>query len=691
MNITRSFLFIALVAPIFTVFADDSSPEIPAVDRTKWKCGYCVVLEGWSGDVELGIGNVTDNAYKFGEYTGLNEKGAFLVSDANLTYRNPDATYLNLSISDFSLDSRSLSVKGGKQGSYKFFLTYDEIPHLISDSGVTPFIGSGSASLTLPPAWVPAATTGSMSGLAGNLNTVELGTQRKRVAYGISFSPESPWGYAVKARQETKQGNKRVSGTFSFSSAQLIEPVDYLTDEVDVALTYSADKLQARLSYYGSIFENQNESLTWQNPYTALSGNNSGQLALAPDNQFHQLLFTAGYALNDATRVSGDIAIGRMEQNEAFLDATQNLTIAVPAQPANSANAQVDTLDAKVKVVSTLTDKLRLNASFAYHDRDNKTPQLDFNWVTTDISLNPTRTNLPYSFTQSAVKLSADYKLKKGIKLGAGYDYDIDERTFQEIEKTTEDTIWGRVRIRSIEKLVLELKLSQSARDISIFQPVAEIQPAQNVLLRKYNMAGKESNKIGLSANISPAQSYTIGLNIDVSQDDYVESTLGLTQSDSFSFNGDISAMLLEETSVHFFYGRENIKSTQLGSGWSAKNNDIVNNLGVGFTHVLIEDKLDIGADYIMTNSTGEISVISGALTEFPNLTTDLHTVKLFANYHLEETLTLRAAYLFESYDSEDWAVENVSPTTISNVLSLGELTPSYKVNVIKVSMAYQF
>ena len=106
---------------------------------------------------------------------------------------------------------------------------------------------------------------------------------------------------------------------------------------------------------------------------------------------------------------------------------------------------------------------------------------------------------------------------------------------------------------------------------------------------------------------------------------------------------------------------------------------------------MLIEDKLDIGADYTMTNSTGEISMISGALTEFPNLTTDLHSIKLFANYQIEESMYLRAAYWFESYDSEDWAVENISSATISNVLSLGELTPSYDVNVIKLSMVYAF
>lgn len=215
MNITRSFLFVTLVAPFFTVSAEEASSEIPVVDRSKWKCGYCEVAEGWSGDVELGMGNVTEDSYKFGEYSGLNEKGAFLLGDANFYYRNPDASYLNLSISDIGIDSRSLSLKGGKQGSYKFFLSYDEIPHHISDTGVTPFIGSGSASLTLPPAWVSAATTASMPTLSGSLQTVGLGTQRKRVAYGISFSRTRP-GVTPSKHVRKRNKERNVSQVHSF-------------------------------------------------------------------------------------------------------------------------------------------------------------------------------------------------------------------------------------------------------------------------------------------------------------------------------------------------------------------------------------------------------------------------------------------------------------------------------------------
>ena len=53
--------------------------------------------------------------------------------------------------------------------------------------------------------------------------------------------------------------------------------------------------------------------------------------------------------------------------------------------------------------------------------------------------------------------------------------------------------------------------------------------------------------------------------------------------------------------------------------------------------------------------------------------------------------ITLRAAYWYERYDANDWAVDGVSSDTIPNVLSFGEGSPTYGINVIKLSMIYKF
>lgn len=694
-------MLIALAAPFSLVTADNHSPPtIPTVDTSKWKCKYCLVEEGWSGQVEAGFGYVSDDSFKFGEYTGLNEKGGFLIGNTNIHYRNPDASYINLLLTNAGLDSRALSIEGGIQGRYELFLHYAEIPHYSSDTASSPYLGVGNDNLTLPSGWIAAGTTGGMTGLAANLENINLETQRKNLGIGISLSTDSHWKYRVNFRHDTKEGAKRAAGSFFFNSAQLVEPVDYVTDEIDASVSYTARKLQASLTYIGSTFRNNKKSLTWENAYTPIVANvDEGQLALPPDNQFHQFIFSAGYEVNDHSRLSGDIAIGRMEQNESLLAATQNTTFGTLAVPsAASANAEVDTVNAKLRFISAPTNKLRLSATYNYNDRDNKTPELTYDWVTTDAFLATPRSNLPYSFTQNLLKLKADYKVAKGAKLGLGFDLNKQERTFQEIDKTSEKTLWGNLRLRRIENLFLELKLAHSERDASTYQAVSAIDPAENILLRKYNMADRVRNSLRLHATISPESTYTVGLEFNIVGDNYDKSVLGLIDSSEISLNADVTTLLNKNTNLNAFIGYEVIESSQAGSqtfstaDWWVKNDDSFEIIGFGVTRVVIKDKLDIGADYTKSRSTGKITMSSGAPDPaFPELKTDLDIFKIYVNYHLDDRWFLRAAYWHERYDSSDWMLDGVSADTIPNLLSIGSLSPSYSIDVIKLSMGYNF
>ena len=156
---TGLFVFTMMVLQCSTVAgADDAATTFaPHVDTSKWKCKFCEFEEGYSGEVEIGAGYVSDSSFKFGEYNGLFEEGAYFIGNATARYRGEDAEYMDLFIRDLGLETRSLGIEGGTQGKYKLFLRYDEIPHYISDTAVTPYLGTGSNTLTLPPRWVRAA------------------------------------------------------------------------------------------------------------------------------------------------------------------------------------------------------------------------------------------------------------------------------------------------------------------------------------------------------------------------------------------------------------------------------------------------------------------------------------------------------------------------------------------------------
>jgi MtrB/PioB family decaheme-associated outer membrane protein len=691
------FLLGMLSALSCTAAAADGASGAAAVDTSQWKCESCKFEQGVSGTLDGGAGSVSDKSAKFGEYNGLNKKGGYFIGDGALRSRGDDGAYWNLNASNLGLDTRSIDAEGGQQGKYKLLLKYDELPHRNSDSALTPFAGSGGGSLSLP-AGFPAPTTGAMP-LAGTLQQVDIGTERKRLGAGASWIPMSDWEYAVNFRHETKDGTKRTAGAFFVNTAQLIEPVDYVTDQVDASAAYTGKKFQMKLAYYGSKFQNGNPALTWQDPYTAVNGESAGQLALAPDNQFHQISAAAGYQISERTRASADIAVGRMTQNDSFLASTQNATLAVPGLPGSSLNGRAATFDAGLKLNSALTDRLRLNAAYTHNDRNNQTPQAAYPSVATDMFAEAPRTNLPYGFKQDKLKLSAEYRATASLRGSVGADFDSQKRTFQEVDTTREDTAWGRINARLADQVDLTFKLAHGERRNSgTYQAVPGITPPENPLLRKYNLANRTRETAGLRADFAANERISIGLGLDSSEDKYADSAIGLTGAKDFNVNGDISVIFTERTSLHFFANHQEIKSKQAGSqtfslpDWSADNKDTIDYFGLGVKHAAIKDKLDIGADYGVARTRSEINVNTGLSNPaFPHITTSLDSLKLYAAYRVKENVSLLAGYWYERFDSKDWMLDGVAPGTIPNVLALGLQAPQYHVNVVRLSLRYQF
>lgn len=696
MKTTNELLLLGMLAGLpAAALAADGAASLP--DISKWECKSCPPVEqGWSGSVDAGIGNVSTKSYKFGEYNGLHQQGTYAIGDAAVRFRGDDAYYWNLNASNLGLDTRSVDAEGGKQGQYKFLFSYDELSHHISEGVKTPFNGTGGASLTLP-AGFPATSTATMP-LAATLQNVNLNTDRKRVAAGASWLAAKDWEYAAKFTHETRDGMRRSAGAFFTNSMQLVEPVDYVTDQLDASASYTGDRVQAKLAYYGSKFSNGNTALTWQDPFTAIAGETRGQLALAPDNQSHQIQASLGYQFSDKTRASADIAWGRMTQNQGFLASTLNAGLAAPVLPRSSLDGRASTLDANLKLTSAVTEQLRLNATFARNERDNQTPQASYTSVSTDMFLGPLRTNMPYSFSQDRLKLSGDYRFSAQTRASAGYDHERRTRTYQEVASSNEDTFWGKVSTRVEDAVDLSLKLTHGERKGSTYLSAPGVVPAENPLMRKYNMGNRVRDTAALRADIAVTDGVNLGLGAESSNDNYSDTTIGLTNGREQGFNADVSWVISEQTTLHMFTNRQEIRSRQSGSqtfttpDWTGDSKDIVDTHGLGVKHAAIKDKLDLGADYTFSRSRSTVNVkTGGANAAFPEIRSSLDSIKFYADYRLKDNLSLLGSYWFEHYDAKNWAMDGVAPATMANVLTFGEQAPRYNVRVIRAALRYKF
>jgi len=77
--------------------------------------------------------------------------------------------------------------------------------------------------------------------------------------------------------------------------------------------------------------------------------------------------------------------------------------------------------------------------------------------------------------------------------------------------------------------------------------------------------------------------------------------------------------------------------------------------------------------------------------TSFPDLRSTRQNVKLGLSYPFSESLSFGFDYFFEGLDSDDWALDGVSPDTVPNLLALGAQAWNYNANVFYFSVRYQF
>ncbi|GAA5174108.1 MtrB/PioB family decaheme-associated outer membrane protein [Niveibacterium umoris] len=671
-----------------------------AGDPSQWKCESCPFEKAaTTAAIDAGVGYVSEDSKKFGDYTGLDQKGAYAVINGSAEYRDDNGRFGSVTATDLGIDVRSIKAEGGQAGVYSVRFGYDELPHYLTGSAKTPFIGNGSGTQTLP-AGFPIATSASMP--AGALQAVDIGFKRSTIDLGGTWFAGENWTSKISVRHDTKDGTKRSSGSFFSSASQLVAPVDQTTDQIEVSTSYTGTKWQGTVGYYGSIFRNSDASLTWANPFNpVVAGATSGQLALAPDNQFHQFFANGTYTILPQLHASGDIAWGRMTQDASLLSPTTNAAIlaTLPAMPANSLNGEVNTYNSSVRLAYDISDKFRISGSYAHNGHDNRTPSLAWPVVATDMFVDTTvRKNQPFSFKQDLYKASADYRGLDWLKASIGFQEDDRMRTLQDTVYTREGSLWGRFVFQMKEYASLAVKLAHGERKNSGYGSATWVSPAENPYMRKYNLADRWRDSSSVRADITAIEGITIGLFGDYSMDDYRHSSVGLTEGKSTSYGGDVSAALGENTRIQFFAQSERVRSTQAGSStatfanWTAYNEDVSDVFGVGLKQTAISGALELGANWAYAKTHSDVA-LSGVGTDagFPAATTEQDTVKLYANYRIRENMWINGSYWYEHFRSSDWHNDGVTPTSVPNLVAFGEESPSYHVNVVSVSLRYRF
>jgi hypothetical protein len=692
------------------------------------------------GVVEAGVGYQSDDSFWFGRYNGLTDRGAFLIGNFDFSSKKEDGTHTQVTGRRLGLDSRSILLNHGVQGRYELDLTYDQLPNFITDTAFTPYVDSGNNTLTLPGSVLDEQ----------NYRQIDIETQRKRTGGKISFIPMKNLKMGLSFRREEKEGTEQVGGVLGYSARNqavsiLPKPIDYTTDLMDASVEYAKGKGHIQLAYHLSMFRNANESLSWENPFPSPDGTAGtlGRLALEPDNDFQRLMMTGGYRLPWNTYLTGVVSSGLMTQDQQFLPYTSNENIPENALPRESLDGKIQQNIVHLKLASRPSSKWNFNGSYRYHDHDNRTPQAPYTFPIAD-SLPPgqnakdetdlTAVNQPLSYTQQLAKVDGKYRFSRRTSLTLGYDFENMQRENSEVDETDEHEYWGKLKWKLGEheywgKLKWKLgqhhvpeiigktvdgwlKLGHTSRDGSGYHPPVIDEEGfyiENPLLRKYNLADLERDEVRLYLSIAPTDKLSLAANASYASDNYDESIIGLTEASNSSVTIEATLVPTENITTYTYYTHDLIKSEQAGreaeaaqSGslterygpdWFAHSDDTLDNFGLGIQWQDILPKLDIGADYVYSKGRGETELLLAGATPFPDIKTQLHSLKLYAKYKYTRNMAFMLRYWHEEYNSEDWALDGVDPVSLDYPTSLFmvEGSPEYDVDVVGLSMLYSF
>jgi MtrB/PioB family decaheme-associated outer membrane protein len=724
-------LVIAILSAFAPAYADDDIAQYITPEST----------------VSVGVGAVSGDSKDralFGQYNGMRKSDVYGLVDFDYIKRdNATGTWTNLQGVNLGLDTRELRFMRQKQGDWKYSAEYSELTRNYPRTINTGLTGAGTTT--------PVVTRLTSQGSGSDL---DLKTERKSASLGMekwitpnlqfeaNFKNEDKDGARIFGRGLTC-GNLNAFTTISCPPASgaillLPEPINSTTRQIDAKLNYSGDKFFLSGAYYGSFFTNENGSLrptingnlynpngttlnTATTPGSTLAAYMQQPIALAPDNQAHQLSLFGNYAFTPTTRATFKYAYTHATQNESFAD--QGLTTAPVG--VTSLNGRIDTTLIQAGLTARPTNKLSLLANARYEDKDDKTPLALYS---------PTagQTQSDSSMKRLVGKVEASYRLTNAYRATFGVDYEsvnrgIPPSTYQPggltlLREETRETGYRAELRRSMSETVNgAISYTRSRRDGSgwlngtvlgtpVIADADAAALAGNRPVTPTMFMDRTRDKIKLSADWSPTEQVSLQFIIEDSKDNYDAPSngvrKGLLDNGGKLYSIDAGFVLSDAWKLNAYWTQSEQTQNINHSVYMAQLDTKSNAIGLSLTGKP-SSKLEIGADlsYVndkngyqqavetTSNTAGTIATANGLLAQggLPDVTYRATTLKLFGKYALEKNAALRFDLIHMRAKLNEWTWGYNNTPFFYSDYSTVSMQQNQNVTFVGVTYIYKF
>ncbi|MBI4609254.1 MAG: MtrB/PioB family decaheme-associated outer membrane protein [Candidatus Rokubacteria bacterium] len=677
------------------------------------------------GDVELGGRLFADRPSpsergKFEEYRDI-PQGIFL-EDLRLRLDSKDESYsLEFRAKEAGEEDQNFLLRSSKLGRYEFEFEWDQIPHVFSRTGRSPYNETSRGVFELPDSIQTtlqgasaAARPGILQSFLAGARDIDLETRWDIARMALKLTPTPDWDLRAEYTRTRKEGERPIGTTLTAftNQVELPEPIEQTVHDLRLTAQLAREQWQLQFSYNLSVFQNDVDVLIWDNPLRvtdhATLGSSRGRLDLAPDNIAHTVGITGALNLPLRSRLTGTFSYGLRFQDDNFIPHTINSAITDPglALPADSLDGQVHTRLFNLRFTSHPLRDISIGARYRLYDFDDQTRNLTFPArVRTDATLlTDPITSSRFSYTKHNAGADVGWRLLTPLSLKVGYEWerwDRDER-HREAPLTDEHTPKVSLDYTPFDWLLLRASYARSWRRISDYNPFAhlahtvgaeeaavEAPQAQSTLLRKFDEADRDRDRVDFLAQLTFFDTLTFTPTVSFRNDDYKNSFLGLQDDESWAAGIDLSWSPMERVAFfasymreEFFYrqrSRNRVPPAQLENptfDWVAKNEDEVDTFGAGIDAALIPKKLDFRLAWSYSRARGEMRAfnpvtptggtaaqnLSATAVDFPEIEDSLHQLEASLRYRINKGWSAKLSYIFEKFDISDFRTDDIQP-----------------------------
>lgn len=591
-------------------------PELRPADDGDWQ---------YSLSLAAGVLGVSDapGPASFREYGDWDD--GFILNRFDAFAMNPRTShYFGIYGGSTGRSDQYVQASAGKYGQYNLMLAFDSIPHVFTTNARVLWEGAGADYLALPAPLAPGGNS-----VADVLSALQitgastLALEREKAQVALTFSPSRMLKVAASGSMEWREGSRPFGGGFNYPGfgqvTEIVEPVDYVTNQVDIGLAYTGETYQGSLAYAGSYFSNRNGSLTWENPGLTpipLLTPSQGRYALAPDNQFHSLRADIAASLPYwDSRVTTSMAYTQSRQNDVLIPPTittgtvgnapnafnYDLWNTVDALSTDRAGAEIKSLMAHSRITMNPTSRLSLAGEFRYDDQDNETRYTAYNpltgeygYIAMDGGYGPqifdpdsagSRARIRFRsipFEKDSVFLAAnvDYQWSQVTEIGAAIEREAADYTARELDEVIDHRYRLNLTHRVQGSGTLRLSYEYSERSGDDYEPnpyepyytsslpnyIPRFPDGQILhtlsAMRKYDIAERNSHTIDAKYNWIVSEDMDLLIGGKYREIDY-DGQYGLNDALSVSANLEWNYQLALNRMVYIFYSFQSEERSQ--------------------------------------------------------------------------------------------------------------------------------